>query len=358
MFSVIMAGGSGTRFWPLSRAGKPKQFLEITGQSPLVVETCARLAPISRDSEIILVMGDGHLPRARELFPDRKVRLIGEPVGRNTAPAIGLGALQARRLGCSGPAAFLPADHFIRDPDTFVDALRLAEHAAASGGIATLGIEPVRPETGYGYIRRDREALPGGEGTVYRVRDFVEKPDPETALRYVSAGEYYWNAGIFVASPETILDEIRRHLPDLYAGLQRLEAAWEGPEFDRVIRDTYAALEPVSFDYGIMERTKRDLYVIPCACGWSDVGSWMSLYALRRDAWDENLNLIDGDALPVDCEKSYLSAGGGRLVACLGLQNCLVVDTPEIVLVADLDRAQDIRKVVAQLKAMGRKAVL
>ncbi len=358
MFSVIMAGGSGTRFWPSSRSGKPKQFLDITGKGPMVVETCDRLAPICRDEEIILVMGENHLPRARDLFGNRKVRLVGEPVGRNTAPAIGLGAVYAGKLGCSGPVAFLPADHYIGNPVAFVDSLRLAERVAESGGIVTLGILPVRPETGYGYIRRGREVITGRDETAYRVKEFVEKPDPETARRYLAGGEYYWNAGIFVATPETILDEIQLLLPDLYKALVRVDEAWEKPEFDRIIRESYEALEPISFDYGIMERTRQDVVVIPCECGWSDVGSWISLYELRRGEWDGDLNLTDGDVLPIDCEKSFIAAGGERLVACLGLRNCLVVDTPEILLVADLDRSQDIRKIVDRLRAAGRRTLL
>jgi mannose-1-phosphate guanylyltransferase len=359
MFSVVMAGGSGTRFWPMSRKGKPKQFLKITGRHPMVVETCERLKPLSRDEEILLVLGEGHLPEAEALFKGRQVRLIGEPCGRNTAAAMGLGAVYARHLGYRGPLAFLPADHHVASPGALIEALKRAEKAAEPGGIVTLGIVPVRPETGYGYIRRKGPSPDPESSQVYRVQEFVEKPDLETARRYLASGEYYWNAGIFVATPEVILREMRTHLPRLYEGMMRVSESLGGSHFDGVLAEVYAGLESVSFDYGIMERTKEEVYVIPCDCGWSDVGSWLSLYDLRASDRDEDLNLANGDALLLDCRESFVTGGGGdRLVACLGLRRCLVVDTPDILLVADLDRAQDIRRVVETLKQKKRDQLL
>lgn len=358
MFAVIMAGGSGTRFWPVSRRRKPKQFLNITGRAPMVVETCNRLAPITRDEEMILVLGQDHVAQAAELFSGRPVHMVAEPVGRNTAPCIGLGAIYARHMGYNGAVAFLPADHFIGDASAFIRDLMTAEKLAESGGIVTLGIMPNRPETGYGYIRRSPARVHVGGVSAYRVLKFVEKPDPEKALEYLESGEYYWNAGIFVSTPDTILEETRLCLPELYEGLMRLEKVVGTDAFEPEVAEVYAGLKGVSFDYGIMEKTRGDVYVIPCECGWSDVGSWVSLYALKSDDHDGDRNLVYGETIVVDCAGSFISARGGRLVTCMGLKNCLVVDTPETLLVADLDRSQDVRQIVERLKQDGKDHLL
>jgi mannose-1-phosphate guanylyltransferase len=358
MFSVVMAGGSGTRFWPLSRREVPKQLLDITGEGPMVARTCERIAPLCRDEELILVLGQSHLGAVRQLLAGRPVHLLGEPVGRNTAPAIGLGALAAAHLGCRGAVAFLPADHYIADPKAFLDALRVAANVAEAGGIVTLGIVPVRPETGYGYIRREAEPLEMEGEAAYRVLEFVEKPDLERAAEYLASGSYYWNAGIFVAKTDTILTQIRIHLPHLHDALMRLAASLGTPGFETALKEIYDGLESVPFDYGIMEKTREPVYVLPCECGWSDVGSWESLYELKRGEHDGEGNLISGDILSVDCRRSFVSAEEGRLVACLGLDNCLVVDTQDILLVADLRRSQEIRKIVDRLAADRRQKYL
>jgi len=350
MFAVIMCGGSGTRFWPVSRRRKPKQFLNITGQGPMLVETCDRLKSLIHDEEMILALGDKHLEEAEKLFKGRGVHMLAEPVGRNTAPCIGLGAVYAQYLGCKEAVAFLPADHFIGDQLSFVEALRAAGELANSGGIVTLGIVPNRPETGYGYIRRDSITVDLGKYTAYKVSAFVEKPDLETARNYLTGGDYYWNGGIFVATAETIIKEIKEHLPDLYQGLERLKKTLGTERFKAEFKDVYGKLEGISFDYGIMEKTTEKVYVVPCECGWSDVGSWESLYELRAADRDDNQNLTDGETVLIDCDHSFISARGERLIACLGLKNCLVVDTQEALLVADLDHSQDIRKIVDQLK--------
>jgi mannose-1-phosphate guanylyltransferase len=358
MYCVIMAGGSGTRFWPASRRERPKQFLNITGKGPMVVETCERLRPLARDEEMILVLGREHLGEARSLFKGWKVHILAEPVGRNTAPCIGLGAIYAGHLGSKGPIAFLPADHFIADPARFLDAIRRAGELAASGAIVTLGIVPTRPETGYGYIKRAEEDSGRLHGPAYRVSAFVEKPDHEKARQYVARGDYYWNAGIFVATAETLLREMEIHLPGLYSGLNRLRKTLGTDAFEKELEAVYPMLESVSFDYGIMERTATEMLVVPCDCGWSDVGSWSSLHALRKGDYDREGNLLEGSPLLIDCEGSFVSARGGRFVACLGLKDCLVVDTPEALLVADLGRSQEIRRIIEHLKKVGKEDLL
>ncbi len=358
MHAVIMAGGAGTRFWPISRQHKPKQLLDITGHGPMIVETCDRLSPVCDDSEMIIVLGKDHLADTRALFPDRSIHLLAEPVGRNTAPCIGLGAIMARHLGCKGAVAFLPADHYIAKPGAFIESLKTAGALAEEGGIVTLGIVPNKPETGFGYIRREAFAIDVHGMTAYDVLEFVEKPDLVTATRYLKSGEYYWNAGIFVATPETILAEIRNFLPTLYEGLVRLEKAMETEAFNEALFDVYQQLEGISFDYGIMEKTQEKVSVIPCECGWSDVGSWSSLYDLRSGEYDENRNLGQGETLLIDCKGGFVSAKSGRLVTCLGLEDILVVDTPDALLVTRLDRSQDIRKTVDQLKKDGKENLL
>lgn len=358
MYAVIMTGGSGTRFWPISREHKPKQFLNIAGKEPMVVETCNRLHPLARDEEMILVLGEAHLKDASQLFNGRPVHMFAEPVGRNTAPCIGLGAIVARHLGCEGSVAFLPADHYIGDTNSFIKALGAAGKLAEAGGIITLGIVPSRPETGYGYIRRDLSHVDIEGHTAYRVSEFVEKPDLPTALRYLDSGEYYWNAGIFVAKPETILKEIEKLLPNLFQGLLRLEKVLGTKRFENEFKSVYQDLEGISFDYGIMEKTRERVFVVPCQCGWSDVGSWASLFDLRSADGDEKGNVCEGNPLLVECEGSLVSAQGGRFVACLGLKDLLVVDTPDALLVTRLDRSQDIRKIVDRLKENGKDELL
>jgi mannose-1-phosphate guanylyltransferase len=350
MFVVIMAGGSGTRFWPSSRKGRPKQFLNILGEKPMVVETCDRLASLARDEEIVLVLGREHLEEATALLGTRKIHMLAEPTGRNTAPCIGLGAIYADHLGYKGPIVFLPADHFIQDADALVADLKRAGEIAKAGGIVTLGIVPTRPETGYGYIRRSEKPVKSSEKPVYRVSAFVEKPDLKKAAAYLTSGEYFWNAGIFVATAETITNQIEQHLPKLYQGLARLRQKMGTDLFMEDLESVYEEIEAISFDYGIMEQTKTPIYVLPSECGWSDVGSWTSLYELRNRDHDKNKNLSDAGSILVDCEGSFVASQSKRLVAGLGLKNCLIVDTPDALLVADLDRSQDIREIVKRLK--------
>jgi mannose-1-phosphate guanylyltransferase len=316
----------------------------------MVVETCDRLASLARDEEMLLVLGREHLEEAKALFGTRKIHMLAEPVGRNTAPCIGLGAIYAAHLGYDGPIAFLPADHFIGDADTFVADLKRAGEIAEPDAIVTLGIVPTRPETGYGYIRRTETQLDSSDKPVYPVSAFVEKPDPEKAVYYLASGEYFWNAGIFVATAETIMNQIERYLPDLFQGLTRLKKTMGTDDFVEEFKTVYENLEAISFDYGIMERTKEPVYVLPSECGWSDVGSWASLYELKGQDHDKNRNFSSGNPILIDCEGNFVSSESGRLVACLGLENCLIVDTPEALLVADLRRSQDIREIVKKLK--------
>jgi mannose-1-phosphate guanylyltransferase len=358
MFTVIMAGGSGTRFWPMSRRSKPKQFLNVSGKASLIVETCDRMKGLSRDEEMIIVLGENHLREARSLLKGRKIHLIAEPVGRNTAPCIGLGAVFASHLGCDGPIAFMPADHLFAKPHTFVEDLRRAAKIAETGVIVTLGIVPTRPETGYGYIRWKDEHRDSLKNQGYRVCAFVEKPTLEKAQQYIAGGDYFWNAGIFVATPQTILKEIEENLPSLYKGLVRVRQVVGTDAFHKVLKEVYEEVESISFDYAVMEKTRNPIFVVPSDCGWSDVGSWHSLYEMRGRDHDTEGNLAEGECLLIDCQGNFVSGTGGRMVACLGLKNLLVIDTPDAVLIADLNQAQAVRAVTELLKKKGREDLL
>jgi mannose-1-phosphate guanylyltransferase len=342
----------------MSRKQRPKQFLNISGKDPLILETCDRVKPLAKDRQIIIVVGDEHVREAKALLKNKKVRIIAEPVARNTAACIGLGAIFASHLRCKDPVAFMPADHFVADPSAFVEGLRRAGEVAKTGAIAILGIVPTRPETGYGYIQWKEERPDFWEQPAYRVSSFVEKPSLEKARQYLARGDYFWNAGIFVATPQAVLKEIEENLPTLYQGLMRLDKAVGTDAFDNLLEEVYEGLESISFDYGVMERTENPVFVIPCDCGWSDVGSWDSVYELRERDRDEDDNLTEGECLLIDSKKNFVSSRGGRLIACLGLEKCLVVDTPDALLVADLDRAQEVRKIIEWLKRKRREDVL
>jgi mannose-1-phosphate guanylyltransferase len=313
MFVVIMAGGSGTRFWPVSR----------------VVETCNRLKPLAREEEMILVLGREHLKEAKELFKGHNVHILAEPVGRNTAPCIGLGAIYAQHLGSVGPVAFLPADHYIGDPSAFVEGLRKAAKLAELGGIVTLGLIPTRPETGYGYIQ-------GSEV-------------PARLQGLCLCGKTKPGLGPKVSYKRRLL---------LECGYLRLENVLGKAAFEKELEAVYPPLQATSFDYGVMEKTKGPVFVLPCECGWSDVGSWSSLYALRNQSHDQQQNLVEGESLLIECEESFVSNRTGRLVACLGLKNCLVIDTPDALLVADLNKAEEIRKIVEELRRIRKEDLL
>lgn len=358
MYAVIMAGGSGTRFWPVSRQARPKQFLNVTGKGPMVVETCARLASLADDREIILVIGYEHLDETRALFKGRDIHVLAEPVGRSTAPCIGLGSIYASHLGYQGPVAFMPADHFIAKPSALLESLARASEIASTGAIVTLGIVPTKPETGYGYIQWKEERPDFWKQSAYRVAAFVEKPTPEKARQYMLRGDFLWNAGIFVATPETIMRALEKHLPRLHQGMSRLIPALGTEGFENQLEAVYEELESISFDYGVMERILDPVFVVPCDCGWSDVGSWESVYELREDELDKDGNLSEGECVLMDCEKTFVSGKAGRVVTCLGLKDCLVVDTPDAVLVADLHKSQDVRRITEKLRRKRRNDLL
>jgi mannose-1-phosphate guanylyltransferase len=350
---VIMAGGSGTRFWPMSRASHPKQLLRIVGDQPMVRATYERVKELANDDQFLVVVGQEHLAETSQVFADTRVHVLAEPMGRNTAPCIGLAARYLESKGNNDPVAILPADHYVARPRVFRKALLQAVAQAEIGGIVTLGIIPTRPETGYGYIEQEAPANGWNEEALQRVRRFVEKPHLELAKHYLVSGNFYWNAGIFVATPRTLLQEFATHMSQFSEGLEQLAHHFDQPGFSDALSHLYERTENISFDYAIMEATRQSVFVIPCDCGWSDVGSWNSLHEVRNVEQDERGNVQEGEAIVLDCDGSFILAKGRRKVAALGLRNVLIVDTEDAMLVADLERSQDVKKIISELLQKG-----
>lgn len=355
MHAVILAGGSGTRFWPLSRRSAPKQLIALLSDRTMLQETVARVAPLMPPDRVWVVTGREHADEV-----GRQLRAIGatgpvivEPVGRNTAPAIAVAAHCLLERDPEAVMAVLPADHVVAKPEAFLRCLSRAEEVARQGFLVTIGLMPRRPETGYGYIKRGApvpSAGPeaGGRGAldVFRVEQFVEKPDRKTAEQYVAQGDYLWNGGMFIWRADVILDEIRAHAPALAQAAAEIATALRAGADEGRITELYEGIEPVSIDYAVMERTARAA-VIPVEMGWSDVGSWAALDDVAEK--DERDNVISGRVLDVDSERSILYAQD-RLVATIGLRDMIVVDTPDATLVCRKDRAQDVRRVVDALE--------
>ena len=349
---VILSGGSGTRLWPLSRAKHPKQFLPLVDQHTMLQNTVQRLTGVSDLGAPLVVCNEEHrFMVAQQLveigLPHAEVLL--EPAGRNTAPAVALAALQATEDGADPVLAVLPADHVIRNADAFRRALVQAAAQAAGGDLVTFGIVPSTPETGYGYIRA---AGPNADAAAARpVAEFVEKPDLETARSYLASGEYFWNSGMFVFRASSYLAELERHAPQiLTACRQAMAAAQRDLDFCRPDRDAFLASPDTSVDYAVMEHTDRAA-VIPLDAGWSDVGSWSALWEVGQRCGDGNVT--HGDVILEQVGNSYVHAES-RLVAALGVEDLVVVETPDAVLVARKDRVQDVKAIVARLKAEGR----
>jgi mannose-1-phosphate guanylyltransferase len=360
IFPVVMAGGSGTRFWPLSRKARPKQFLALAGDAPLLAATVSRLPPLARIDRTFVVCGPVHAQAARRMLPKLpRENLLVEPCARNTAPCVGLAALHVAARDARGVMAMLPADHHIARPAAFRDALAAAAEVAAQGAIATIGVRPSRPETGYGYLklgpRLAAKARAKRSFEPHKVERFVEKPDVVTAARYLAEGDYLWNSGIFLFRADLILAEIRRAMPELAARLDAIGAALGTRRYARVLAREFPESPSVSIDYGVMEKSDR-IAVVPADFGWSDVGSFAALSEVRDQ--DGRGNVAQGDALIVDGKNNVVLAQPGRPLAVIGLDDVIVVDAGDAVLVCRRDKAQDVRKAVEELKRRGREELL
>ncbi|MSM39193.1 MAG: NTP transferase domain-containing protein [Geobacter sp.] len=353
MYIVILAGGSGTRFWPLSRKKQPKQLMSVFGGRSMLQRTVDRVIPLKPKRILVVTNVEQAAETAAQLAFVRGVPLeiIEEPVGRNTAPAIALAAAVIARHDPQGLMAVLPADHFIIDEEGFRATLLQAAEPARNGYLVTLGITPDRPETGYGYIEADTDLRGNGP---YPVKRFVEKPSLERAMEFLAAGRFFWNSGMFLWQCSTILEELATHMPDLFAAMDKLvfsDDIWELADLKPQIASVYGEIAGQSIDYGVMEKADR-VEVVPADFGWSDVGSWSALPGLIPGDADDNVALNDTPLVAVDAGECLIH-GNGKLVALVGVSGLVVVDTADALLVCPRERAQEVRKVVEELEKRG-----
>jgi len=345
VYPVLLAGGSGTRLWPVSRELYPKQLAKFIGKESLVQSTIRRVIPPFQADKLLVVCGEAHrqdlVRHIQEVGIAAGGKVICEPIGRNTAPAILLAALHVAASGEDAVLGIFPADHVIKDLSEFHAKLTAAVDLALQDRIATFGITPHYPETGYGYVEGGA-ALPGG---ALAIRRFVEKPDLETARRYLAAGNFFWNSGMFAFRASVILEEFRTHQPSM---IQALEAIFAPGRPIR--REDYQRLPDLSFDYAVMEKTARGV-VLPSDFGWSDIGSWKSLYDFLPK--DRCGNVVDGDVITQETHQCLI-LGNERLIAANRLRNLVVVETPDSIFVSDLDHSREVKTIVSELKQKGR----
>ena len=345
VYAVILAGGSGSRLWPLSRQQLPKQFLSLDGNESLIQTTINRLSPAIDAKNVLIVTQEAHAKGEayHALLP---YKTLFEPIGRNTAPAIALAASYLTADGTDPIMVVLPADHIIKDEVRFRTHLNLAIKAAESGKLITFGIRPTRPDTGFGYIK----AHCGEDPEIYDVDHFTEKPDMATAVEFLSEGGYYWNSGMFVWRASVVLAEIEQHLPVIHQVLQNIVAESQYPgTFQQAVEKHFAAMPSISIDYGVLEKSSL-VSLIPCDIGWNDVGSWQAVHEIS--SLDENGNALQGKVIALDCKNSLIRSEK-RLVAAIGVENMCVVETADAVLISQSDQSQRVREVVDELQHQG-----
>ncbi len=351
LIPLILSGGSGTRLWPVSRRNLPKQFLSLSGDGTLFQQTVTRTQKLPNVAAPIVVASEDHRFLAADQLLELGVdgaTIVLEPTPRNTAPAIALGALKALERDAEALLLVLPADHLIGDTESFVAAVQQALPAAREGWLVTFGIRPDRPETGFGYIRRGESI--GGDA--FRVAQFVEKPDQPTAQTYLSNGSYDWNSGMFLFKASRYLEELGQHAPEMLAAVREAYATGRSDlDFVRVDSAAFAKVPDNSIDYAVMEKTSRAA-VIPVSCAWSDIGSWSALWLSGQH--DEQGNQREGDTMAINTRNSLLRSHDRHMIATVGVDDLIVVSTPDATLVVHRDAAQDVKKVVDQLKASGR----
>ena len=344
LFAVVMAGGSGTRFWPLSRRLRPKQLLALAEKDrTLLASTIERVSPLVPPERVLIVTGQHLAEATRNAAPSLPhANVLAEPIAKNTAPCVAWAAYHALGRDPDAILAVLAADHFVVDRAAYLQVIGRAVEAAADGSLVTVGIKPTRPETGYGYLEVGGEVGPGFSHTVLR---FVEKPDVDTAIEFLRSGRFLWNSGQFFFRADAIVRAFEAHMPELAAAMSAVRTASSPDHEARIVEDAYASARSVSIDHGVMEKADK-VRVIPGDFGWSDVGSWTTSWELAsRDASDNA-----GHAVLVEAKGNFVHAPEGKVVALLGVEDLVVVDTPDALLVMPRSRAQDVRAVVDALK--------
>lgn len=346
--AVIMAGGRGERFWPKSRNSCPKQFLSLTSDGETMIQkTVNRLKPLVDAEDIFIVTNAAYTGLVKDQLPDVPAEnILAEPCARNTAPCIAFAAAVIGRKYDDAIMLVLPSDHLIGYENIYIKTLKKAVAVAEQGkNLVTVGITPTYPETGYGYINFGEE-----KGDAYQVERFVEKPDLPTAKKYLSSGKYLWNSGMFVWKISSIMANMKDFMPDVAEGAERIAASFGTPDFEEVLVKEFTAFPSESVDFGIMEKAS-DIYTLPGSFGWDDVGSWLAVERINET--DENKNFISGDVIAVDAERTTV-CGGKRLIAAIGTEDLIIVDSDDVLLVCSKNNTQDVKKVIAQLKENGR----
>ncbi len=347
MFAIVMAGGAGTRLWPLSRRGTPKQLLALTGDTSLLQQTVARLGELLKPHDIYVITSQAHVRVTQDQLPHLPPdNILGEPLARSTAPAAGLATVLSRRES-DEIALVLPADHFVADDAAFAEALREAGRAAERGYLVTLGVVPTHPATGYGYIKAGAPLHASGPTAL--VERFEEKPDAEAAAAMLREGDYYWNAGIFVWRVYAFRQALERFQPGLAGALDRIGELHRTPGWMSEVRDILEPVPTISIDVGIAEPAAAEgrMAVVPLAAGWSDIGSWSALLEALSAASGADL-VASGRHLDRDSHR-VLVHGGDRLVVTVGLEDVIIVDTPDALLVCHRDRAEEIKPVLDEI---------
>ena len=354
--AVIMAGGKGERFWPKSRTSRPKQFLSLTSDGETMIQkTVKRLLPIVSMEDIFIVTNENYVSLINEQLPEiPQDNILAEPVARNTAPCIALAASVISKKYDDAVMMVLPSDHLIRYEEFYVDTLKRAAKVAQKGeNLVTIGITPTYPETGYGYIKfmsAEDEELAG----VYKVDKFVEKPCLEKAKEYLNSGRYLWNSGMFVWKVSTIMDNFQKYLPDMYEGYLKMKEAAFTATFRETLAECFENFKSESVDFGIMEKAEN-IYTLSGSFGWDDVGSWLALERINQT--DECGNYVTGDVISIDTTKSII-CGNKKLIATLGVEDLIVVDTDDAMLICAKDHTQQVKKVIETLRTCNRRDLI
>lgn len=348
-YAVIMAGGTGTRFWPKSTSKHPKQFLKLFGKETMIQQTVNRLSPFIESENVLVVTNSDYIPFVENQLPSVPAhQVIGEPVARNTAPCVAAAAAILQKIDPDSTMVVLPADHRIENRERFLNVLEgAAELADESEALITIGIEPNRPETGYGYIQYDNDTKSeAGDFSAYSVRSFTEKPELEKAKSFLESGDYVWNSGMFIWKTSAILSAFENYLPEIFELTQELV---KSDVTDADVKKFYEACPSISVDYGIMEKAEN-VKVIPAEFGWNDVGSWRSVHELSKK--DNQQNALDpDDTVVLNSGSNLVQSNSGKQVVLIGVDNVAVVETEDAIMVLNLDCDQDVKKVVEQFKA-------
>lgn len=353
IYAVIMAGGKGERFWPRSRKKLPKQLLSLTDDGRTMIQkTFDRITKIVKQENVYVVTNNDCSPMIkRQLSKVPEENILVEPVGKNTAPCIGLAAVHIAKKDPEGVMLILPSDHLIKNDTLFIDTLKSAVSMAKMGdNLVTMGITPSYPETGYGYINFGEKVNEIQGSSIYKVIKFVEKPDRIKAEMYLESGNYLWNSGMFVWKASAILKNMKCYMPDLYRGLIRISDSIDSETESEVLNDEYSKFESVSIDYGIMEHAKG-IYTIPGNFGWDDVGSWTALERINLS--DDEGNIIKGNIVSVDTKKCIIQ-GNDKLIATVGVENLVVVDTDDATLICSKDKCQEIKTLLKEMKQQNK----